>query len=327
MKPTRPIRYWVAAAAVSFACLLGLQAHSQSSSYRLTEGWAQVPPGLEWGQLIAIDTDAEGNVYAFHRCSASSCVGRSEPPLLKFDSSGKHLMSWGAGMLVWPHGLDIDNAGNIWITDGREDSGRGQQVIKISPAGEVLMRIGTAGVAGDGPYTFNGVTDVLVTDDGNIFVADGHVNNRIVKYSSEGEFIMEWGRAGTGQGEFNMPHALAMDTQGRLFVSDRENLRIQIFDQEGRYLDEWAQFGRVSGMSIDSNNTLYAAAQNEEAMPSIDTGIFVASAVDGAMIGFVPDIYSESVVADPSGAIYTGLRGHGGEPQVIDDALRRIIAE
>jgi len=307
--------------------LLGVQAYSQGSAYRLTEGWAQLPKDLEWGQLIAIEPDADGNIYAFHRCSASDCVGSNVPPLLRFDKSGKHLMSLGAGMLVWPHGLDIDNDGNIWITDGRSDSGRGQQVLKLSPDGEVLMTIGTAGVDGDGPYTFNGVADVLVADDGNIFVADGHVNNRIVKYSPEGEYIMEWGRAGSGQGEFNLPHALAMDTQGRLFVSDRENLRIQIFDQEGRYIDSWEQFGRVSGLSIDSNDTLYAASQNEDAIPTIATGIYVANTSDGTITGFIPDIYSESVVADSTGAIYTGLRAHAGDPQVIPDALRRIVAQ
>jgi hypothetical protein len=327
MKSNYQMRFWVAVATVLTISLLGIQANSQGHAYKLTEGWVQLPQDLEWGQLIGIEPDADGNIYAFHRCSASDCVGSDVPPLLKFDKSGKHLMSLGAGMLVWPHGLDIDNDGNIWITDGRSDSGRGQQVIKLSPAGDVLMTIGTAGVDGDGPYTFNGVADVLVADDGSVFVADGHVNNRVVKYSADGEFIMEWGKAGSGQGEFNLPHALAMDSQGRLFVSDRENLRIQIFDQQGRYIDEWAQFGRVSGLSIDGNDTLYAASQNEEAMPSIATGIFVASAVDGSSIGFVPDIYSESVVADSSGAIYTGLRAHGGEPQVIPDALRRIVRE
>jgi hypothetical protein len=118
-----------------------------------------------------------------------------------------------------------------------------------------------------------------------------------------------------------------MDSQGRLFVSDRENLRIQIFDQEGRYIDEWSQFGRVSGLEIDSNDRLYAAAQNESAIPSIATGIYVASAVDGASIAFIPDIYSESVVADSSGNIYTGLRARDGEPEVIDDALKRIVVD
>ncbi|MFL2546750.1 MAG: peptidyl-alpha-hydroxyglycine alpha-amidating lyase family protein [Candidatus Rariloculaceae bacterium] len=327
MKTKRLTRCWFAVAAVAAVSLFGLQAFSQDKSYRMTEGWALPPSDLVWGQLIAIEPDAAGNIYAFHRCSASDCIGSDVAPLLKFDPSGKHLMSFAAGMLVWPHGLDIDNDGNIWITDGRSDNGRGQQVLKLSPTGEVLMTIGTAGVDGDGQYTFNGVSDVLVTDDGDVFVADGHVNNRIVKYSPEGEFIMEWGGAGTGPGEFNLPHALAMDTAGRLFVSDRENLRIQIFDQQGRHIDEWAQYGRVSGLSIDANDILYAAAQNEEAMPSIETGIFVASARDGSKLGFIPDIYSESVVADGAGSIYTGLRAHAGESQNIDDALRRIVVE
>jgi hypothetical protein len=327
MRTIRLNRSWSAAAAIAAISLFGLQACSRDSSYRLTEGWAQPPSDLVWGQLIAIEPDADGNIYAFHRCSASDCIGSDVAPLLKFDQSGRHLMSFAAGMLVWPHGLDIDSDDNIWITDGRSDNGRGQQVLKLSQTGEVLMTIGTAGVDGDGHYTFNGVSDVLVTDDGDIFVADGHVNNRIVKYSPEGEFVMEWGRAGDGPGEFNMPHALAMDSEGRLFVSDRENLRIQIFDQQGGYIDEWAQFGRVSGLSIDSNDILYAAAQNEEAMPSIETGIFVASAIDGTQLGFIPDIYSESVVADGAGSIYTGLRAHAGESQNIDDALRRIAVE
>ncbi|HEY5622649.1 MAG TPA: peptidyl-alpha-hydroxyglycine alpha-amidating lyase family protein [Gammaproteobacteria bacterium] len=321
------MKWRVVALAAAFAALLGLQAYSQHSGHRLTSEWAQVPDGLQWGQLIGIDVDADGDIYALHRCSASDCISSDVPPLLKFDPSGKHLLSLAAGLLVWPHGIDIDNEGNIWLTDGRADNGRGQQVLKLSPEGEVLMTIGTAGVSGDGPYTFNGVADVLVADDGSIFVADGHVNARVVKYSAAGEFITEWGGAGTGPGEFNLPHALAMDSRGRLFVSDRENLRIQIFDQNGRYLDEWTQFGRVSGLSIGPDDTLYAASQNEEAIPSIATGIYLANSDNGEITGFIPDIYSESVVADGSGAIYTGLRARAGESQVIDDALRRIVAD
>ncbi len=327
MSQTSSMQYWIAAAALTMTALLGVQAHSQDASYRHNPDWAQVPKDLEWGQLIALETDADGNLYAFHRCSSNSCVGRSEPPLLKFDASGKHLMSLGEGMLVWPHGLDIDSGGNIWLTDGRDDGGRGQQVIKLSPEGEILMTIGTAGVAGDGPYTFNGVADVLVAENGNVFVADGHINNRIVKYSPDGEFIMQWGQAGSGPGEFNLPHALAMDSQGRLFVADRENIRIQIFDQEGRLLDELTRFGRPSGISIGPDDTLYVASQNGEANPGMDSGIFLGNAADGSVIGFIPDVYSESVVADGDGAIYTGLRAHAGEPQVIDRALRQLVAE
>ena len=132
MTLTRQMRFLSAVATVLSISLLSVQASAQSRSYRVTDGWAQVPRGLEWGQLIAIDVDSQGNVYAFHRCSASDCIGRSEPPLIKFDPSGKHLMSWGEGMLVWPHGLHIDDDDNIWITDGRHDSGRGQQIIKRS---------------------------------------------------------------------------------------------------------------------------------------------------------------------------------------------------
>jgi sugar lactone lactonase YvrE len=270
--------------------------------------------------------DADGNVYAFHRCSSTSCVDRDEPPLLKFDSSGQHLMSWGSGMLVWPHGLDVDSEGNVWITDGRPDSGRGEQVIKIGADGEVLMTVGTAGVAGDGHYTFDGVSDVEVADNGDIFVADGHGNNRIVKFSPEGEFIKEWGTAGSAPGEFNQPHALAMDSEGRLFVSDRENLRIQIFDQDGNFIEAWTQFGRVSGISISSDDTLYLAAQND-AYPDFETAIYVVNAKDGSIKSVISDVYTESVAADSSGAVYTGIRGRTGEPQVSVDALQRFVVQ
>lgn len=310
---------------ISFATalLFCAQVSSQELSYRQTGTWAQLPEGFEWGQVIAVDVDADGNVYAFQRCSSTTCVDRDEPPLLKFDSSGEHLMSWGSGMLIWPHGLDIDAEGNIWITDGRPDGGRGEQVLKIAPDGEVLMAIGTAGVAGDGPYTFNGVSDVEVADNGNIFVADGHNNNRIVKYSPDGEFMMEWGRAGSAPGEFNQPHSLAMDSEGRLFVADRENLRLQIFDQDGKFIDAWTQFGRISGIAIGPDDTLYLAAQND-AYPDFETGIYVVSAKDGTVKAIIGDVYTESVVADGKGAVYTGIRGRTGEPQVSVDALQRF---
>ena len=313
-------------ASSALSLVICAQASAQDGSYRQSEGWAQLPEGFEWGQVIAVDVDADGNVYAFHRCSSTSCVDRDEPPLLKFDSSGQHLMSWGSGMLVWPHGLDVDGEGNVWITDGRPDSGRGEQVIKIGADGEVLMTVGTAGVAGDGHYTFDGVSDVEVADNGDIFVADGHGNNRIVKFSPEGEFIKEWGTAGSAPGEFNQPHALAMDSEGRLFVSDRENLRIQIFDQDGNFIEAWTQFGRVSGISISSDDTLYLAAQND-AYPDFETAIYVVSAKDGSIKSVISDVYTESVAADSSGAVYTGIRGRTGEPQVSVDALQRFVVQ
>ena len=188
------------------------------------------------------------------------------------------------------------------------------------------MTVGTAGVAGDGHYTFDGVSDVEVADNGDIFVADGHGNNRIVKFSPEGEFIKEWGTAGSAPGEFNQPHALAMDSEGRLFVSDRENLRIQIFDQDGNFIEAWTQFGRVSGISISSDDTLYLAAQND-AYPDFETAIYVVSAKDGSIKSVISDVYTESVAADSSGAVYTGIRGRTGEPQVSVDALQRFVVQ
>ncbi|MGI9260311.1 MAG: peptidyl-alpha-hydroxyglycine alpha-amidating lyase family protein [Gammaproteobacteria bacterium] len=319
-------RYVTRLASIVVSLVICAQVSAQGMSYSQTEGWAQLPEGFEWGQVIAVDVDADGNVYAFHRCSSTSCVDRDEPPLLKFDSSGQHLMSWGSGMLVWPHGLDVDAEGNVWITDGRPDSGRGEQVIKIGADGEVLMTVGTAGVAGDGHNTFDGVSDVEVAANGNIFVADGHGNNRIVKFSPEGEFITEWGTAGSAPGEFNQPHALAMDSEGRLFVADRENLRIQIFDQDGNFIDAWSQFGRVSGISISADDTLYVAAQND-AYPEFETAIYVVSAKDGAIKSVIGDVYTESVAADSNGSVYTGIRGRTGEPQVSVDALQRFAVQ
>ena len=248
MSQIQPLRIRVRRALVTVIALATSHVYAQGNRYELVENWAQLPDGMVWGQVIAVDTDQAGNLIALHRCSSDTCVGQSEPPLLKFNPSGELLMSWGEGLLVWPHGLDIDADGNIWVTDGRHEGGKGEVIFKFSPDGEVLMTIGTPGISGDGPYTFDGVCDVVVAANGNIFVADGHVNNRVVKYSAAGRFLMAWGQAGTGPGEFDMPHSIDIDSQGRVFVADRGNNRVQIFDQEGRYLDEWSQFGRPSGV-------------------------------------------------------------------------------
>lgn len=289
---------------------LAAQAQDSGLSYRMTDNWGQLPDGVVWGQIISVEVDDQGNVYAFHRCSSNTCIDRTEPPLLKFNGSGELLMTWGAQMLVWPHGFHLDREGNIWLTDGQDNEGRGQQVFKLSPEGEILMTLGTAGVAGDGPHTFNGVADVYVAEDGSIFVADGHVNNRIVKYSPEGEYLLEWGTAGSGQGEFAMPHALSMDSRGRLFVADRGNVRVQVFDQQGRFLEEWKQYGRPSGVTITADDTILVASQNgenSELNPGYETGIYVGDAQNGLVTGFIGGINTENAAEGPEGVIYSGL--------------------
>jgi sugar lactone lactonase YvrE len=291
--------------AVAFAAATVVQA--QPNPYQPVENWAQLPAGMEWGSVISVDPDGAGNLWVFHR---------AEPPLLKFDSSGKLVKSLGAGMFVQPHGLHIDRDGFIWATDAQAKDGKGMQVFKFSPEGKVLMTLGTAGVAGEGPNTFNGPTDVAVAANGDIFVTDGHVNCRVVKFSKDGKFLKAWGKKGSGPGEFNLPHSIAIDSRGRLLVADRENSRIEIFDQEGKFLDEWKQFGRPSGIFIAKDDTMYVAdsESNSTRNPGFKRGLRIGSAKDGKVTAFIEDKdpdaetstsgAAEGVAADAKGNVY-----------------------
>ncbi len=275
------------------------------------------------GSSSAIDIDRAGNIWVVDRCGANTCVNSTLAPIMKFNSSGKFLASFGAGMFVFPHGITIDRDGNAWVSDGRGRNGKGQQVFKFSPDGKVLMTLGKAGEAGDGPDTFNQPSAVAIGRNGDIFVADGHdanTNARIVKFTKEGKFIKTWGKKGTGPGEFDAPHALAFDSKGRLFVADRGNSRIQIFDQDGAFIDQWTQFSRPSGLYIDRNDVIYVSdSESREKVgygnhPGWKRGIRVGSAKDGSVASFIPNPDpnpdatatggAEGVVADASGAIY-----------------------
>lgn len=320
MSKIRSMRTWIYRTVAAGIALLVLQtytpgsAFAQNSEYRLVENWAQLPDGFTWGQVIAVEVDPEGNLITFQRCSSDTCVGQSAPPLLKFSPSGEHLMSWGEGLIVWPHGLDIDSEGNIWVTDGRHEGAMGEVIHKFSSDGELLMTIGTPGVSGSGAYTFNGICDVAVADNGDIFVADGHFNNRVVKYSADGKFVKSWGQPGTGPSEFDMPHSIDIDSKGRVFVADRGNSRIQIFDQDGHYLDSWRQFGRPSGIYITADDRLFVAdSQSVDGVnPDFEMGIYYGSAVDGSVDGHIGDIWTESVTENTDGNLFSGLVEHRG---------------
>lgn len=290
-------------------------AYGQPNSYREVDNWAELPAGMHWGQVISVDGDSAGNVWVFHR---------GEPPILKFDSSGKLLASFGQNMFVQPHGLFIDRDGNLWVTDGRGQEGKGQQVFKFSPEGKVLLTLGRAGVAGDDTETFNAPSDVAIAANGDIFVADGHggnTNARVVKFSKEGKFLKTWGKKGSGPGEFNIPHTIAIDSRGRVFVGDRGNNRIQIFDQDGKFLDEWKQFGRPSGIFIAKDDTLYVidSESNTARNPGFKRGIWIGSAKDGSMQAFIPSneqhpdtttvLGAEGVGVDAQGNIYAAEVG------------------
>ena len=295
--------------------------------YRTVRNWAQLPAGMKWAAVTAVEPAPDGSVYVVHRCFANSCAGRSEPPILKFDKSGKLIQSWGAGMFIFPHGACVDPDGNLWVTDAQGRDGKGHQVFKFSPDGRVLMTLGKAGVSGDGPDTFNQPTDVVVAPSGDIFVADGHRetgNNRIVKFSKDGKFIKAWGKKGASPGEFHEPHTIALDSQGRLFVGDRVNNRIQIFDQDGRLLDVWTQFARPSGIYITRDDTIYVADSESWGpdQPVWKKGIRIGSAKTGKVTAFIEDL--ESTTDEHSGAEGVGVDAEGN---VYGAVVRRQMLE
>jgi sugar lactone lactonase YvrE len=269
---------------------------SAQVAYKATPGWGQqLPNGMKWGETSGMAIDAKGTILAFTR---------AEPPIVEMNADGKVLRTWGDKMFVWPHGIRVDREGNIWLTDGQNDKDgqNGQLVYKFSSDRKLLMTIGTKGVAGEGEYTFNGPTDVAVAPNGDIFVTDGHVNARVVKYTKDGKFIKAWGKKGTGPGEFNLPHSVALDSQGRVFVADRSNNRIQIFDQDGKFLEQWDQFGGDSSITILPDDTLYA----------VDTykfkAVLIGSAKDGKVTSKFTDLsIAEGLAVDPkTRTIYTG---------------------
>jgi DNA-binding beta-propeller fold protein YncE len=298
---------------------------AQTSLFRQVENWAQLPQGFAWGEIADADLDADGNLWILHRpptpggsAWSGGSKGGGDVPVLMFDRSRRLAKSFGQGLLLQPHGLHIDPEGNVWVTDSGpfyeagKTPGRGFQVFKFNRDGKLLMTLGKAGVNVAGPDTFVGPTDVVVNGQGEIFVADGHTprpftleGDRIVKFARDGTFIKSWGtQKGSNQGEVFGPHRLAFDSRGRLFVADRGNRRIQIFDQDGRFLDQFTHLGNPSGIWIDKkNDLLYVAVAGQ------DAGIRIASAKDGALTTTITGTSPEVVIADGEGKVYSGLVG------------------
>ena len=285
-----------------FALLWGGTALAQNGApneYRTIENWAKLPDGREWGATSAIYPANDGvHIWVAERCGTNLCVGSDVDPVMLFDQDGNVVKSFGSGLITWPHGMYVDADDNVWVADAvgyaPVPEGIGHTIMKFSPDGELLMRLGKEGVAGDGIDVFNKPSDMLVAPNGDIFVADGHDaggNNRIIKFDKDGKYLMQWGSTGGDHGQFRDPHALAMDSQGRLFVGDRGNSRLQIFSQSGEWLSTWTQFGRPSGLFIDENDILYSADSESNARRNTGwkRGIRIGSAVDGFVTGFIPD--------------------------------------
>jgi DNA-binding beta-propeller fold protein YncE len=281
--------------------------------------FGQLPAGRAWGGTTAVASGADGkSIWVFERCGGESCAASTLPPILHFDASGKLLAGFGAGMFVFPHGITVDHDGNVWVADADGKNGKGQQVVKFSPTGKVLLTLGHAGMAGDAPGYFNRPSGVAIARNGDIFVADGHggdSNARVVKYSKSGKFLMAWGKKGSGPGEFDTPHAIAVDSHERVYVADRSNNRIQVFDADGKFIADWRQFGRPSGVYVDANDVIYVADSQTTDKPGCTTdpgcrrGIRIGNAADGTVKYFIPrpdgdPVGAEGVTADASGTVY-----------------------
>ena len=281
--------------------------------------------------------DSGEHIWAVVRCDATApnrfgneCVDSDLDSVLKFNSNGDVVESFGGGMFIWPHGIDVDSEGNVWVTDAVNQNNipagdnRGHIVVKFSPTGEVLMVLGTPGEQGPGPDHFTSPADVVIGDNGDIFVADGHYddgNSRVAKFDRDGNFIKNWGKTGYAPGEFRVLHTIAIDQRGRLFVGDRSNNRIQLFTQDGEYINSWSQFGRPSGIFFDEHDNIYVADSESDDLqnPGWEMGIRIGDALLGWVNYFVQLPYgdprnpagngAEFVVADRAGNMF------GGEPR------------
>ncbi|MCH2578474.1 MAG: hypothetical protein MK003_09000 [Pseudomonadales bacterium] len=323
---------------VLFAAILlamsSIQLIAQENPYQVIYDWGELPGGRPMGVVTGVQPDPDGeHIWVLERCSANQCAGSDLHPLHKLDLQGNTISSIGGGLFAWPHGFDMDEDGNLWITEGAPDGdargepgmerGMGHQVIKINQEGEVLMRLGEAGVPGDDTMHFNGPAAVLVAPNGEVWVSDGHRggNNRVMKFSSDGELLLQLGGGvqdtSRESGRFNDPHDLKMDSQGRIFVADRGNNRIQIFDQDGELLDIWTQFGRPSGIWIDANDTIYVAdgMSGEQWNTGWQRGIRIGDVESGYVTEFIPDYEIpngsgiEFLASDADGNIYAGQVG------------------
>jgi sugar lactone lactonase YvrE len=308
--------------------------------YRLDPAWPTLPAGMKgpnghkWGEVIRVHVAPGGNIWVFHRCffdkpaGDATCINRGDtnPPILEFNPAGRLLRSFGVGLFAHPHGFTVDKDGNIWTTDTNDDETilgmpakdargvpLGQTVLKISPAGKVLMTLGTPGVGGKGPTTFDRPTGVSIAANGNIFVADGHATNRsnnarIVKFSPAGTFIKTWGTLGSEPGSFREPHDLFVGgSKGYVYVADRLNSRIQVFDQEGTFIAAWKQFGQPSSVYVDRRDNIYVGATYQDPARGSVTGpttaandraIVIGNAITGELTSLIPDPGDLSTMTD-----------------------------
>jgi len=213
----------------------------------LVANWAQLPKGWNFGEVSGVDVDRQDNVWVFNR---------GPHPVMQFDKTGKFLQAWPEVPVKSSHGMRVDPDGNVWAVDVK-----GHALIKFNPQGRILLVIAQPGnrpVDNTGQYGFNEPTSLAFLPNGSFYVSDGYVNSRVVYYSKDGEFIRQWGQKGKGDGEFDIVHDVAVDSRGRVYVADRTNARIQVFDETGKFLTKWTNVGSPWGLYyVGRENAIY----------------------------------------------------------------------
>jgi mono/diheme cytochrome c family protein len=300
--------------------------NSQPNPYAADPAFLKLPAGRSMGSSSAVAVDSKGHIWIAERCGANDCAGSNLDPIMEFDANGNFIKAFGAGKLLFPHGFYIDAKDHIWVTDGHVGNGIGYDVLEFDQDGKLLMTLGTPGTGGSDGKSFSEPNAVLVAPTGNIFVSDGHEagpghNARVIVFDAQGRFLRQWGTHGIGPGQLDVPHCLAMDSQGNLYVGDRWNNRIQKFDQAGKLLQIFTQFGRPSGISIDKHDMLYVTDSESRDAPGLyghhpgwKRGIRIGSVHDGIVTAFIPDTDprpdagstsgGEGIWADDKGVVY-----------------------
>ncbi|MBG9375241.1 hypothetical protein I5907_03295 [Panacibacter sp. DH6] len=287
------------------------------NQYELVNNWPQLPDSFPLGDVTGIDVDTSGNVFVFHRASREWKADVPKDPItektvLELDKqTGKIINSWGDSIFLMPHGLTVDFNDNVWVTDlGLH------QVFKFTHNGQLLMTLGQAGVSGSDRLHFNKPTSVAVTPGGSFYVADGYGNSRIIKFSPKGKFLFQWGTQGKNEGQFQIPHDISLDKKGNVYVADRENKRVQVFDSTGKFLLNISDtsFGKIYSVETDTiHNTLLASDYVSTITETKGSNIIVLDSADviqkkygrsGSYKG--PVCRYHNITVDKEGNVYVG---------------------
>lgn len=311
--------------------LLMVTASGQSLREVVPE-WPQLPEGHELGLCAGVGVDAQNRVFVFHRSGRKWSnpfpkEAIAAPTVSVIDGvTGKLINSWGAGLFIMPHGLTVDHEGHLWLTDVGL-----HQVFKFTADGKQLLVLGERGKPGADQAHFNLPTDVTVLKDGSFYVSDGYKNTRVMKFSAEGKFEFEWGVKGTGPGEFNLPHGIALDAQGRVIVCDRENERLQVFDAKGGFLEAWKSplIGKPYGVAATPDGVIYIIDGGSPSVKAAKRG----KAVGLNLRGLVFDTFGSAgdgpgqfrlghdIAVGPEGAVYVA-EGTGARVQKFVKKIR-----